>query len=156
MKVVVASDHRGYYLKEIIKQLLRDLQIPFLDVGTFTPDSVDYPDFGIAAAEKVSRSEYERGILICGSGVGMCVVANKFPGVRAALVRDVHTAELSRKHNDSNVLALGADLVSEPLTREIVARWLETRFEGGRHRRRIEKITALEKRLGDPLRECHT
>jgi ribose 5-phosphate isomerase B len=156
MKVVLASDHRGYRLKESIKRLLSELELHFLDVGTFTPDSVDYPDFGIAAAEKVSQGEYERGILICGSGVGMCVVANKFPGIRAALVRDVYTAEMSRKHNDSNVLALGADLVSEPLAREIAARWLQTKFEGGRHLRRIEKITALEARLRIPPEDRHT
>jgi ribose 5-phosphate isomerase B len=156
MKVVLASDHRGYQLKETIKQLLRDLQLPFLDVGTFTQNSVDYPDFAVPAAEKVSRGEYDRGILICGSGVGMCVVANKFPGIRAALVRDVYTAEMSRKHNDSNVLALGADLVSAPLACEMVERWIETQFEGGRHLRRIEKITALEERLRDSSGEPHT
>lgn len=148
MKVVLASDHRGYQLKDLLKKFLDEMGIESLDTGTFSPDSVDYPDFGLRAAEKVSQGEYDRGILICGSGIGMCIVANKFPGIRAALCHDVYTAEMSRKHNDSNILALGADLIDEEQARKILKVWLETKFEGGRHLRRIEKIKEIESRLG--------
>ena len=148
MKVVLASDHRGYQLKDSLKKFLEERKIEFLDVGTFSADSVDYPDFAMLAAEKVSHGDYDRGILICGSGIGMCVVANKFPGVRAAVCHDVSAAEMSRKHNDSNMLGLGADVISEELARKILHVWLETKFEGGRHLRRIQKISEIESRLG--------
>jgi ribose-5-phosphate isomerase (EC 5.3.1.6) len=147
VKVVLASDHRGYQLKESLKKFLEEMKIEFLDVGAFSADSVDYPDFAILAAEKVSRGDYDRGILICGSGIGMCIVANKFPGVRAALCHDVFTAEMSRKHNDSNMLGMGADVINEELARKILHVWLETKFEGGRHFRRIQKISEIESRL---------
>jgi len=147
MKVVLASDHRGYRLKAHLKKFLDKLQIESLDVGTFSSDSVDYPDFGNPAAEKVSSGEYDRGVLICGSGIGMSIVANKSPRVRAALCHDVYTAKMSREHNDSNVLSLGADVVSEESAREILKVWLETEFEGGRHFRRIKKILSIESRL---------
>ena len=148
MKVVLASDHRGYQLKDSLKKFLEERKIEFLDVGTFSADSVDYPDFAMLAAEKVSHGDYDRGILICGSGIGMCVVANKFPGVRAAVCHDVSAAEMSRKHNDSNMLGLGADVINEELARKILHVWLETKFEGGRHLRRIQKISEIESRLG--------
>ncbi len=148
MKVILASDHRGYQLKDSLKKFLEEKKIEFLDVGTFSADSVDYPDFAMLAAEKVSRGDYDRGILICGSGIGMCIVANKFTGVRAALCHDVFTAEMSRKHNDSNMLGMGADVINEELARKILHVWLETKFEGGRHFRRIQKISELESRLG--------
>jgi ribose 5-phosphate isomerase B len=148
MKVVLASDHRGYQLKNSLKKFLEERKIEFLDVGTFSADSVDYPDFAMLAAEKVSHEDYDRGILICGSGIGMCVVANKFPGIRAAVCHDVSAAEMSRKHNDSNMLGLGADVINEELARKILHVWLETKFEGGRHLRRIQKISEIESRLG--------
>ena len=148
MKVVLASDHRGYQLKDSLKKFLEERKIEFLDVGTFSADSVDYPDFAMLAAEKVSHGDYDRGILICGSGIGMCVVANKFPGIRAAVCHDVSAAEMSRKHNDSNMLGLGADVINEELARKILNVWLETKFEGGRHLRRIQKISEIESRLG--------
>jgi ribose 5-phosphate isomerase B len=148
MKVVLASDHRGYQLKNSLKKFLEERKIEFLDVGTFSADSVDYPDFAMLAAEKVSHEDYDRGILICGSGIGMCVVANKFPGIRAAVCHDVSAAEMSRKHNDSNMLGLGADVIKEELARKILHVWLETKFEGGRHLRRIQKISEIESRLG--------
>src|SRR4030042_4104425 len=147
MKVVLASDHRGYQLKNSLKKFLEEREMEFLDVGTFSADSVDYPDFAMLAAEKVSHGDYDRGILICGSGIGMCVVANKFPGVRAAVCHDVSAAEMSRKHNDSNMLGLGADVINEELARKILHVWLETKFEGGRHLRRIQKISDIESRL---------
>lgn len=148
MKVVLASDHRGYKLKGSLKKFLEERKMEFLDVGTFSADSVDYPDFAMLAAEKVSHGDYDRGILICGSGIGMCIVANKFPGVRAAVCHDVSAAEMSRKHNDSNMLGLGADVINEELARKILHVWLETKFEGGRHLRRIQKISEIESRLG--------
>ena len=148
MKVVLASDHRGYQLKDSLKKFLEERKIEFLDVGTFSADSVDYPDFAMLAAEKVSHGDYDRGILICGSGIGMCIVANKFPGIRAAVCHDVSAAEMSRKHNDSNMLGLGADVINEELARKILHVWLETKFEGGRHLRRIQKISEIESRLG--------
>ena len=148
MKVVLASDHRGYQLKDSLKKFLEERKIEFLDVGTFSADSVDYPDFAMLAAEKVSHGDYDRGILICGSGIGMCVVANKFPGVRAAVCHDISAAEMSRRHNDSNMLGLGADVINEELARKILHVWLETKFEGGRHLRRIQKISEIESRLG--------
>jgi len=152
MKVVLASDHRGYQLKDSLKKFLEERKIEFLDVGTFSADSVDYPDFAMLAAEKVSHGDYDRGILICGSGIGMCVVANKFSGIRAAVCHDVSAAEISRKHNDSNMLGLGADVISEELARKILHIWLETKFEGGRHLRRIQKISEIESRLGKNCR----
>jgi len=148
MKVVLSSDHRGYQLKDSLKKFLEERKIEFLDVGTFSADSVDYPDFAMLAAEKVSHGDYDRGILICGSGIGMCIVANKFPGVRAAVCHDVSAAEMSRKHNDSNMLGLGADVINEELARKILHVWLETKFEGGRHLRRIQKISDIESGLG--------
>lgn len=148
MRVVLASDHRGYQLKDSLKKFLEEREIESLDVGTFSADSVDYPDFAVLAAEKVSRGDYDRGILICGSGMGMCVVANKFPGIRAVVCHDVSAAEMSRKHNDSNMLGLGADVINEELARKILQVWLETKFEGGRHLRRIQKISEIESRLG--------
>lgn len=147
MKVVLASDHRGFQLKASLRNLLAERGIEPIDVGAFSTESVDYPDFGALAAAKVSGGECERGIVICGSGIGMSIVANKFPRVRAALCHDVYGARMSREHNDSNMLALGADLVEEPLAREIVKVWLETEFQGGRHLRRAEKIRDLESAL---------
>ncbi|HQO79149.1 MAG TPA: ribose 5-phosphate isomerase B [Thermodesulfobacteriota bacterium] len=145
MKVVLASDHRGYQLKKTLQEFLAQQPVEVLDVGTFSVDSVDYPDFCRLAAEKVSSGEYDRGIVICGSGIGMSIVANKFPGVRAALCHDVLAAEMSRKHNDSNVLSLGADRVDAQRALDIVKIWLETPFEGGRHQRRLEKIQEIER-----------
>lgn len=123
------------------------MKIEFLDAGTFSTESVDYPDFGAAAAEKISKGEYDRGIFMCGSGIGMSIVANKFPRIRAALCHDVYTAKMSREHNDSNVLILGADVIIQELAEKILRIWLETEFQGGRHNRRIEKIRQIESRL---------
>ena len=144
MKIVLASDHRGYQLKTSFKKLLDELKIEALDAGPFSPASVDYPDFAGIASQKVSQGEYDRGILICGSGIGMCMAANKFPGIRAALCHDAHTARMSRKHNDSNILCLGADLIKEEEALQILKMWLETEFEGGRHLGRINKIKEIE------------
>ena len=147
MKITLGSDHRGYRLKGAVEQFVAARGIEAIDVGTFSEESVDYPDYGGPAAEKVSRGECERGIVICGSGIGMSIVANKYPHVRAALCHDVQSAEMSRKHNDSNVLSLAADKIDKPLALNIVKVWLETEFEGGRHQKRIDKITTIEKQV---------
>src|SRR5512139_2914053 len=145
MKIGLACDHGGFELKEELKAFLKSLGIEPLDLGTFNEDSVDYPDFGVLVAEKVSRGELERGILICGTGIGMSIVANKFPRVRAALVHDLYSSRCSREHNDANVLVIGGRVVGKELAKEIVKVWLETPFAGGRHKKRLEKIEALEK-----------
>jgi ribose 5-phosphate isomerase B len=146
MQVGLASDHGGFGLKEDLKAFLKSTGVDPVDLGSFDETSVDYPDFGIQVAEKISRGELEKGILICGTGIGMSVVANKFPGVRAALANELYSARCSREHNDANILVLGGRVVGPGLAREIVRVWLETPFSGGRHQRRLEKITALEKR----------
>jgi ribose 5-phosphate isomerase B len=146
MKIALANDHRGYRLKEAVKKFLAGRDIEAVDVGTSSEQSVDYPDYGGLAAEKVSSGECDRGIVICGSGIGMCIVANKYPRVRCALCHDVDAAEMSRKHNNCNVLSLAADKIDETLALKIVRAWLETEFEGGRHQHRIDKITTIENR----------
>ena len=146
MQIGLACDHGGYELKEELKAFLKSLGIEPIDMGSFNEESVDYPDFGILVAEKVSRGELERGVLICGTGIGMSIVVNKFPGVRAALANDLYSARCSREHNDANILVIGGRLIGRDLAREIVKVWLATPFAGGRHQRRIDKINALEKR----------
>ena len=146
MRIVIASDHRGYHLKEMIASQLRSEGHDVSDEGPGNDESVDYPDFAARVAEKVSDGTAERGILICGTGIGMAIAANKFPGVRAATCVDEVTAELSRRHNDLNVLCLSGELLSPKSVQRLLQIWIETEFEGGRHERRIEKIHALEER----------
>jgi RpiB/LacA/LacB family sugar-phosphate isomerase len=145
MKVVVGSDHAGFELKEQIKAVLVEKGYAVIDVGTESPASVDYPDFGIKAATLVGRGEADRGVLVCGTGIGMSVVANKVKGVRAALISDLYTAIQSRKHLDANILVLGGRVIGKDLAAEITRVWLDTPFEGGRHQKRIEKIEHYEK-----------
>jgi ribose 5-phosphate isomerase B len=145
MQIGLACDHAGFELKEELKAFLKSLGVKAIDMGTFNEDSVDYPDFGVLVAEKVSRGELEKGILICGTGIGMAMVANKFPRIRAAVANDLYSSRCSREHNDANVLIMGGRIVGKDLAKEIVKVWLETPFAGGRHKRRIEKIEALEK-----------
>ncbi len=145
MKIAIASDHGGFELKEILKTFLLSLSVEVMDLGTASEESVDYPDLGIQVSARVSKGEVERGVLVCGTGIGMSVVANKFPRVRAALVHDLFSARLSREHNDANILVLGGRLVGKDLAKELVRVWLETPFAGGRHQKRLDKITALEK-----------
>lgn len=147
MKIGIACDHAGLNLKEIILSFLKDSGIEFDDYGTSGCESVDYPDYGFKVAEAVSRGEVERGILICGTGIGMSIVANKVSGVRAALCNDLFTAKMSRLHNDANVLTIGGRIVGADLAREIVNVWLNTPFEGGRHSKRVDKITEIERKL---------
>lgn len=144
MKIALSSDHRGFAAKERIKAQLAPLGHELVDFGCNDSSSCDYPDTGLPAAESVARGENERAILICGTGLGMSIAANKVRNVRAALCHDELTAQYSRKHNDANVLCLPADLVGEQLMSLIVDRWLGTQFEGGRHTRRIEKIAQYE------------
>jgi ribose 5-phosphate isomerase B len=145
MQIGLACDHGGFELKEELKAFLKSLGAEPIDMGTFNEDSVDYSDFGVLVAEKVSRGELEKGILICGTGIGMSIVANKFPRIRAALANDLYSARCSREHNDANILIIGGRIVGKELAKEIVKVWLETPFAGGRHKRRLEKIEALER-----------
>ena len=144
MRIAIGSDHRGYHLKEQIIAMLRSKGHEVDDEGTTATESVDYPDFAALVAKKVSQGAVERGILICGTGIGMCIAANKVPGVRAAPCHDSITAEMSRRHNDANVLCLSADLLGVELIDRMLRIWLETPFESGRHARRVEKITRFE------------
>jgi len=147
MRIAVGSDHRGCQIRSKVIDLLKRLGHEVIDVGTPNMEPVDYPDVAAQVACKVSSGDVDRGVLICGSGLGMCIAANKFAGVRAAPCHDDLTAEMSRRHNDLNVLCLSSDLLGERLVDRMVELWLNTPFEGGRHARRIEKITELEKGL---------
>lgn len=144
MKIAVASDHRGFSVKGKILSLLKELGHEGLDYGPEKSESVDYPDYAAKVAKSVANKEVDRGILICGTGIGMCIVANKFPGVRAAPCHDDLTAEMSRLHNDANVLCLSADLLGDRLVNRMVEIWVTTAFEGGRHKRRVDQISEFE------------
>lgn len=151
MRIAIASDHRGVLIKTKIVATVHSSGHAAIDMGTDSTESVDYTDFAMQVARAVSDKSVDRGILICGTGIGMCIVANKFPGVRAASCHDDVTAEMSRRHNDSNVLCLSADLLGDRLATRMVEIWLRTDFEGGRHARRLEKIARIEEenRQGD-------
>lgn len=155
MRIAVGTDHRGFDVRAKVVDLARRLGHEVIDVGTFSADAVDYPDIAADVAHRVSRHEVDRGILICGTGLGMCIAANKVPGVRAAPCHDDITAELCRRHNDSNVLCLSADLLGERLIDRMVEIWLNTPFEGGRHARRLDKIAALEKEVEAECQKRH-
>lgn len=144
MRIAIGSDHRGYSVKQKLIELLKQLGQEAVDVGTNSSESCDYPDIASVVAGQVSRREVDRGILICGTGIGMSIAANKFPGVRAAPCHDDLSAEMSRRHNDLNVLCLSADMLGEKLIDRMVEIWLNTEFEGGRHARRVDKIQQLE------------
>jgi len=145
MKLAIGSDHGGWELKEEIVKYLKNVKdIEFVDYGTRNTDAVDYPDFGKMVAEAVSAKNVDRGILICGTGIGMSIVANRYPGVRAALCHDHFTAKMSRLHNDANVLVMGERVVGRGVALEILKTWLETKFEGGRHQKRLDKIKEIE------------
>jgi ribose 5-phosphate isomerase B len=145
MRIAIGADHRGFPVRSKVVDAVRRLGHEAIDVGTFSPEAVDYPDIAADVAQRVSRGEVDRGILVCGTGLGMCIAANKVVGVRAAPCHDDVTAEMSRRHNDSNVLCLSADLLGERLIDHMIEIWLNTSFEGGRHARRVDKITALER-----------
>jgi len=144
VKIAIAADHAGYQLKDSLKRLLDEMGVLYEDFGTSNGQSVDYPDFAKSVGEGVAEGRFDRGILICGTGVGMAIAANKVPGVRSAAIVDTDTAQIAREHNDLNVLTLGARVLPESRAREIVKTFLETRFEGGRHATRVSKIHAIE------------
>jgi len=143
MKLVIGSDHAGFELKEKIKEKFSNIE--FIDVGTHSTDSCDYPDYISLVPEAINDGQATKGIVICGSGIGASIVANKGTGIRAALCFNEYMAEMSRKHNDANILAMGARIIGLDIAFAIVERWLNTEFEGGRHQRRIDKIAQLEK-----------
>lgn len=144
MKVAIASDHGGINIREEIKGLMDEMSIQYEDFGCECNTSVDYPDYALPVAKKVADGEYDRGILICGTGIGMSIAANKVKGIRAALVHDTFSAKATREHNNSNILTMGERVVGPGLAREIARIWLETEFEGGRHETRVGKITSYE------------
>ncbi len=146
-KIIIGADHAGFSLKEAAKPYLTERNLVITDVGTHSDEPVDYPDFGARVAEKVASGEFKRGILVCGSGVGMTIVANKYPGVRAVLCLDEETARLSRMHNDTNILVLAGRRTDPKTAKTIIGTWLRTAFEGGRHQRRLDKITDTETKL---------
>ena len=146
MKLSMGCDHGGYALKEQLKTYLESQGHEVLDCGTHSAASCDYPDFGQAAAQAVAGGECSRGIVICTTGIGMSIAANKIPGIRCALCGEPLSAEMTRRHNDANMLAMGAGLVGPNLAVRIVEVFLKTEFEGGRHQRRVDKLTALENR----------
>lgn len=145
MKIALGADHAGFELKDLIKQHLQAQGMSVRDEGASSPDSVDYPDYARAVAHDVSEQRADLGILVCGSGIGMAIAANKVHGIRAAKVDTEYEAQMSREHNDANVLALGARIVKAEEALRIVDKWLATQFAGGRHERRVEKIAAIEK-----------
>ena len=144
--IALGADHAGYGLKEALKAWLINHGYQVLDLGTHSTESVDYPDYAALVAESVVDRKVERGLLICGTGIGMCMAANTVPGVRAALCGDLYTARMSREHNDANVLVLGGRLMGADMATDILQAWLETDFAAGRHARRVEKIADIEVR----------
>jgi ribose 5-phosphate isomerase B len=144
MRVAIGADHAGFELKEAVKHTLDELRVSYKDFGTQSDEAVDYPDFAAPVARGVATGRFDRGILICGTGIGMAMAANKIPGVRAAPVGDLESARLSREHNDANILTLGARITPLDRALDIVRIFVKTDFEGGRHERRVNKIAALE------------
>ena len=144
MTIAIGSDHAGFPLKQVVKSWLEEHGYEVDDLGTHDTKSVDYPDYAAAVAHAVAEGKADRGILICGTGIGMSISANKVPGIRAALCTDAYTARMSRRHNDANVLCMGARVIGPGVAESIVEAWLSEEFEGGRHARRVGKINALD------------
>ena len=144
MAIAIGSDHGGFHLKETIKARLAELNLEFHDFGTYSTESVDYPDIAKEVGEAVAAGDYEQGILICGTGIGISIAANKIKGVRAALCGDVYSAQMSREHNNANILAMGERVIGPGLALMILDTWLKTPFAGGRHERRVGKISDIE------------
>lgn len=147
MRIAIGSDHGGFELKESIKEYLEEEGIEYEDFGTYSTESVDYPDFGRKVSEAVANNEYDKGIVICGTGIGISISCNKVRGIRCALCNDTYSARMSREHNDANVLALGGRVLGRDLAVEIVKSYLGAEFQGGRHERRVNKITDIEKNM---------
>lgn len=143
-KVLIASDHAGFSGKEVVKKTLDEMGVPYEDLGTYSEESVDYPDYAERVARRVAAGESERGILVCGSGIGVSIAANKVHGIRAALAWNEETAKLSRQHNNANILTVGGRTTAPEMIGQIVHAFMTTDFDGGRHERRIEKIAKLE------------
>jgi len=146
MRIALGSDHGGFYLKEEIKKYLKDYGHTYIDFGTENAESIDYPEFGYKVAEAVASGKCNRGIVICRTGIGVSITANKIPGIRAAQCHDLFTTKMAREHLDANVLALGADVVEKELAREMVKLFLLTKFSGGRHARRLKKLLEIEEK----------
>ncbi|MFC5701554.1 ribose 5-phosphate isomerase B [Cohnella faecalis] len=145
MKIAIGADHAGYRLKDVVIPFLQELGYEIVDVGSHCADSVDYPDYAVPVCDMVVKGEVERGVLICGTGIGMSIAANKTPGIRCALVHDLFSAKATREHNDTNVLAMGERVIGPGVAQEILKVWLETPFsQGERHIGRINKVKALE------------
>jgi ribose 5-phosphate isomerase B len=147
--LALGSDHAGYELKEAIKTFLEAREIPFKDFGCFNTDSVDYPDFAADVARSIQKGECLQGVLCCGSGVGVAIAANRFPGVRAVPCVDAHTATMSRRHNDANVICFGGRMIAPEYAQELLEIFINTSFDGGRHQRRVEKLDTVYQ--GDPM-----
>jgi len=146
MKIAISSDHGGYNLKEAVKEHLDELKIEYKDFGCNSCDSVDYPDFALPVAEAVARGEFDRGIVICGTGIGISIACNKVPGIRAALCSDTFSARACREHNDANILAMGERVIGKGLAMDIVDEFLKGEFQGGRHAIRVGKISSIEQK----------
>ncbi|MEE3252825.1 MAG: ribose 5-phosphate isomerase B [Nitrospinota bacterium] len=146
-KIAIASDHGGFDLKKNVISSLQNKGLEIEDLGPSNTDSVDYPDYGVKIAHAILEQRVERGIVICGTGVGMSIVVNRFPGIRGTLCSDVYTAKMCREHNDSNILIMGGRVIGKDLALEIVGIWLKTNFEGGRHQRRLDKINKIDANL---------
>jgi len=146
-KLAIASDHAGFELKESIIAYLHDKGVELEDFGPENNDRVDYPDYGISIARAIQEKKVDRGIVICGTGVGMSIVVNRFPGIRGTLCSDLYTTKMCREHNDSNILIMGGRVIGKGLAEEIVTVWLDTPFEGGRHQKRLDKIEEIDRKL---------
>jgi ribose 5-phosphate isomerase B len=144
MKIAIGSDHGGFELKEFVKSFLINKEYEIVDFGTNSEESVDYPDIAKNLCKDLLKGKFDRGILICGTGIGMSITANRFKGVRATLANDLFSAIMSRKHNDSNVLVMGGRVIGKEVAKEIVKAWLTEKYEGGRHQRRLDKIDRVE------------
>ncbi|MCL6632991.1 MAG: ribose 5-phosphate isomerase B [Alicyclobacillus herbarius] len=148
MKIAIASDHAGFRLKKELLPVLDEMGIAYDDLGTVDEQSVDYPDYALKVATGVARGEYERGVLVCGTGLGMCISANKVDGIRAVTAHDTFSAEMARRHNNANVLTMGERVVGPGLAAKILRIFLTTEFEGGRHARRVDKMSEIERTHG--------
>lgn len=146
MKIAVASDHGGFRLKEEIIAFLKETGYDYKDFGAFSEESMDYPDIALAVAEAVQKGDFDRGVLCCGTGIGVAIAANKVSGIRAALCHDTFSARAAREHNNANILTMGQRVIGPGLARDIVAVWLQADFQGGRHARRVDKICSIEQK----------
>lgn len=150
MKIGIASDHAGLQLKSALLGTLAELGTTYEDLGAFTDASVDYPDYALQVADGVAGGRFDFGVLVCGTGLGMCISANKVPGVRAVTLNDTFSAEMARRHNDANVITLGQRVIGEAVAAQVLKVFLETPFEGGRHQRRVDKMNALDAKRQEP------